>query len=141
MESRVVVREGRQEDLPFVFATWLRNYYAGSLFAKRIPKNVFFKSHHQILERLMQRGAKALVAALPEDPDTIIGYVVFETKPEVIHFAYVKGPFRRMGIGRELLAKTGLAVEKREVACSHWTFTLDELSQRIPKLQYNPYLM
>ena len=136
-QREVQVRPARGDDLPFVFATWLRSVHASSLFAKRIPRPVFFERHHAAIQRLLDRGAELSVACLKEDDGVVVGYLAREGK--LIHFVYVKGPFRRMGVARALLERAGLSPD--ECSCTHWTYQLDALAPKWPKLVYDPYRM
>lgn len=50
--------------------------------------------------------SSASIACSPEDPDVIVGYLVYE--PKTIHYVYVKEAFRKLGICRRLLVEAGL---------------------------------
>src|SRR5436309_249818 len=97
-------RPGTDADWPFVFATWLRCYRYSSAFAKPIPEEVFFRFHHAVIQRILSRGASLRIAHLADEPGVILGYLV--TEPGVVHFVYVKKPFRRNGIARSLFRGT-----------------------------------
>jgi GNAT superfamily N-acetyltransferase len=130
------LRPGGPDDLPFVFATWLRSYKRSSSFARRVPNDVFYKFHHQAIERILVRtSAQLRIAHAPDAPGVILGYAV--TEPGVVHFVYVKGDFRRFGIGSALLAH----VDVNACVFTHWTEGWDLLLKRWPQAQYNPYLI
>lgn len=139
MRLPITIREGAADDLDFIYSTWLKNYYSSSLFAKRTPRLIFFKKHHDVIDRLLERGAVVLVAAAEDDPNTIIGYLAYETEEPCVHFLYTKSSFRGFGVARALLEKSGLALNK--IKCSHWTFVVDELIKKHPQVVYDPYLM
>lgn len=106
----IATRPAVPADHAFVYATWLRAMKQGSMFGASISAPVFFEMHHHAIERLLKRGAMVTVAHPAGEPDTIIGYIVDERAKDVaiLHWVYVKGGFRRMGVGEALLAAVGL---------------------------------
>ncbi len=130
----VSVRVGTPEDLNFVFATWLRNYRHGSQFAKKISNDVFYRWHHKVIERIIERGAQIRIVHPAGDPGTILGYScieLFEERP-LVHFIYIKKAWRGMGLAKKLIWET-------EGYFSHMTDHLD--LNRHPSFHYNPYLI
>lgn len=128
------MRTGTSEDFSFVFATWLRSYKHSSHFAKRIPDRTFYVRHHAVIERILARGAELLVACPADAPETILGYLVREGA--TLHFLYVKGPFRRMGVAKALVG------EYRPEQFTHWTNDLDHVRKMVGEgVQYDPYLI
>src|SRR5690349_19040010 len=102
------IRPGNEGDVPFIFSTWLRNYYAdgeGERLKRRITKSVFMFGQHALIERLL-KSSHVAVACNPSDPAQIYGYAVGETKGDVaaLHYVYVKPPFRSLGVARQLVA-------------------------------------
>lgn len=147
---RIETRAAVPEDLAFVFSTWLNNFHHSSRFAKRINRRVFFAAHHLVIERLLARGAEVTIAHPPGDPGVIVGYLCVEHVPEgfgvagvevpetVLHFAYTKGPFRRMGVMRTLLGAA--RVDLNACAFTHLTDDGEALWNRFPGAVHVPYL-
>lgn len=154
----LTIRSETTDDLPFFYATWLDCYAGSSYFARKIPKRTFYAYHHQVIERILARHARVLVATSKDDPTTIFGYVVYETgapilttipdrftsEPKnvikqgpVIHFVYTRYPVRRRGIATRLLEATGLDLNTCQF--THWTYDADKLLPHWPGLSYNPY--
>lgn len=138
--EEIEVRLLSKEDLPFVFATWLKSYRASS-FARRIKKDVFFFWHHLVVERILARSSvKTIVACLKGHPDVIIGYLNFETvdkEPKIVHYCFVKESFRRMGIAKAMLTGTGI---RGHFYFSHWTYSLDPIVEKNQEgMIYDPY--
>lgn len=131
----------REKDVPFIMATWLRNYKNSSYFAKRISNSVYFNWHHKLLEALLKReSAEVIVAHPPGEPDVILGYMVTEMVggEQVIHYVYVKQVFRNMGIAKGMLEHSG--VELSGSFFSHWTYDLDSiLKTKTLSITYDPY--
>lgn len=123
---------GNEADHAFVYATWLRSYRQLSDFAKPIEKDVYFPHQHDRIQRLLERG-RLDVAVLDEQDGwhTVIGYCV--TDGLLLHWVYVKGTWRRMGIARALLASKSLQ------EFTHLTYDFDHLAKKHPQWKYNPY--
>lgn len=117
-----------------VYATWLRSYEASSLAAKNIPRDVFFAEHHKIIDAIMQRGASVRLAVLPDEPDVVLGWAVVEGP--LVHYVYIKPPFRRHGMATALLADV-----KKPFVYTHWTHVLRDLHAKLDGCVFNPYLL
>ena len=131
--SDYIIIPGTESARSLVYATWLRSYEASSLAAKHIPRDVFFAEHHKVIDRVLGRGASVRVAALPDEPDVILGWAV--TEGPVVHYVYVKPPFRKHGMATALLADA-----PRPFTFSHWTHVLRDLHPKMTGCVYNPYL-
>lgn len=145
------IRAATHDDRPLIFATWLRAYRHGSHFPRKIPESIFFEAHHDVVEELLDRSC-VRVATPPDDPDVILGWSALETleprpedptSPVVVHFCYVKPPFRRSGVARALLGATveGCQELGGTVFYSHETFALkvDRLAEIVGGWSFNPY--
>ena len=103
-----------------------------------IPPSLSLYYHDIILKKILT-NCTLLVACDPEDPDVIWGYVAFDPKDPVLHFVYVKGAFRRMGIGTRLLNEARLMLDE-PVIVSHRTEGLFKAWPNV-KWRWNPYRM
>ena len=131
MSANFVIATAGQEAHPLVFATLLKSYYHGSLWAKHVPRDVFFARHHAVVERLLA-SSSLRVAHLEDDPAVILGYAL--VAPPTLHYVYVKPSFRRFGIARALLAHV-----QRPFTYTHWTWIVRDLDKHLEKCIYNPY--
>lgn len=98
--EEISIRDLIPDDSAFIIDSWLRSYFGHSYFAQEIPKAVFFRSHCELIKKLILRGS-VKVAVKREDPDIILGYIAFEK--EKLHYIYIKESFRGFGICRKLL--------------------------------------
>lgn len=136
------VRQAREDDTNFLLATWLKSYRiiahddAINPVVSRIPGQTYFKGQELAIKRIL-KSAQVLIAHDREDPAFIYGYMVFE--PGKIHYAYVKGSFRRLGVATELLKESGLDTA-HALEFSHHTPDIYWIKQKLPTLTYNPYL-
>lgn len=139
MIDQTEVREARlSDDLNFLFSTWLLCYKHESYFAKRIRNRVYFPHHQAIINHIIRRpGVKTLLIHVRGEPNVYLGYLVAEPESQVIHFAFIKREFQRMGLFRKLVQAAGLNLERCQF--THWTFDVDSLIEKFPGLTYNPY--
>lgn len=131
----IAVRLARPADLAFIRNSWLRSYHEhGPL--NHVPNDVFFADagHWGVVDRCL-RGSATLVAYPLHDSDSILGWAC--AGPSVLHYTYVKAPFRRLGIARALLemAPGPLAT------CTHWTPVIRDWANRGRAYTFNPYLL
>lgn len=102
-ELPILLRPANAEDVGFIFNSWLKSF-RNSEYASEIPNEIYFSEHHKLIERLLQKY-EVIVAANPEDPSQIYGFICAGLTDGVftLHYVYVKHTFRRMGIGAALL--------------------------------------
>lgn len=144
---KVLIRPVETADVNFIFNSWLKSYRHGSYFAKKIRDTVFYKYHHMVCDAILRRPTtRVLMACDPEDPSVIYGYLVYEKLNTdlhnwgyVLHYAYVKSPFRKLGVGAELLKASEL--DPNRCALSHWTMDTDFIAKKFPEITYTPYLI
>lgn len=132
MTLTIAKREATQADIPFIFSSWL-NSYRNSIASRHITKTVYFEEHHKRIEVVAARSC-VIIAHDKDDPNQIFGWICVEPgNVPIIHYVYVKHPYRKLGIARSLLA---------EVPCDVYIFTHDSTAARTlkPGGVYNPYL-
>jgi hypothetical protein len=97
---KIVLRNFKKEDENFIYATYLRNRYYHAQNDTTLSKDTWMKAHHNRLEKMFQEAKVAIhIACLSDDPDTILGYRIFNDE----RFSYIKKDWR--GIGIEKLFK------------------------------------
>lgn len=106
LEGVVHYRDLEPGDVSFVLDSWIKSF-RDSPWAGVVPNHRFFDITHEVIEELLQRGAKVEVAAAKHDPTRILGWVCYEPVKggTAIHYLYVKDPFRLQGLGRSLLER------------------------------------
>ena len=110
-QHTVFYRPAEPADFEFIQAALLNHYYEESFWARRLTTRSFFDGHTPLVRALLQQAA-AVVACDSLDPSLLFGFVVFEpgggpVGSDVLDFLYVKKAFRKLGLGRRLLAATG----------------------------------
>lgn len=122
----VVIRDVEPGDWPFIDDSWVRSL---AFCQRERPARGWFDRLHLRIARLKERGAKFKIAVDPDDRDQILGWACAE-KP-VVHYCFVKLPFREQGIARQLLAELDMA-DSRHVLCSEWTTYASKIDRRHP---------
>lgn len=131
----VELRDFEEADKNFVYSTYLRGKYYGDFGGvKDIPKDIFMKNEHDVLEHVLERSTtKVTIACLKEDPSVIIGYSVASTSHPVLYWVFIKAAFRRIGIAKLLVPQP-----------IKFTTCLTRLGASIAKQKgviYDPYLL
>lgn len=101
-----VYRQPIQADHPFIYNSWLKSFRTYSSWATQVAPTIFFANHKMVIAKLLEE-AGVLVACNPDLPDQIFGYAVFTqtgSNVTVLHYVYVKHPFRKMGVAGGLVA-------------------------------------
>lgn len=130
----VAIRDHLPGDRSFILATWLRGAYYGDSWFSQIPKNIFMKHYHDILEKFLTNPSVSVkVACLRDDTDVILGYSVSRRLPDgegILDWIFVKSAWRQIGIGKSLLP-------------SNWTtathMTKLGKSLKPPTVVFNPF--
>lgn len=87
-------------DTGLVYSTWAKGFYYSGLFINPGPKKQWFAHYHAYVQRML-KDASVSVAALADDPSTIIGYSVINGT--TLEWIYVKELFRKQGIAKLLV--------------------------------------
>ena len=139
MKESVRLRTLIDDDLPFLFSSWLKSYRS-SHFAEKITNTIYFSDQHKLIEKLIG-DSKVVVACNGEDPSQVYGYIVGGEVDGIslLHFIYVKHTFRNMGIGKTLLDAVGHESDKAAVY-THHTRMSDKLASKY-NFVFHPYLL
>lgn len=122
---KTVIRDAEPTDYSFIMSTWLRGQYYGNTHYRSMDKDAFFTAWHMKVSIILSNHVSAKVMCLDEDPDTIIGYAVYNDN--MLHWVFVKRPFRKFGFAKELVP-TGIdivtSMTKMGKICmpESWTF-------------------
>jgi hypothetical protein len=134
MLNLVKVRDYLPEDKNFIYASWLRNLYYSDAGFKDVPKDVFMKNYHDILERILNSTAvKVKVACLNDDESVILGYSVLSEISPTLYWVFVKAAWRRIGIAKSLVPSDTKVV-------THLTAVGRSLIKKHPGVVYNPFI-
>lgn len=138
MDKPFVIRSAKPEDISFIYSSWLKSYKHGSSIGKSVRTSIFFNNYREIVDVLLERS-NILVACLPDSPDVILGYIVYESieSMHILHYAFVKESFRYLNICNFLVAEAKLPDGTNY---THHTFFLDKLnSKHLNQFVFNPF--
>lgn len=96
-----LIRDGKASDRAFIENSWRSTMLATSPQAMGADPKHFHAEMTRMFEHIFTH-ARVRVACDPQDPDTLVGFACF-TGPE-LHFVYVAGPFRKLGVVPMMLA-------------------------------------
>lgn len=141
MSSAAVIRRPVPSDVEYLLKTWGREHRRA--LPRALPDRLFYPEYQKIMYSLVSRSDARVICAA-EDPNYIIGFVIGSVVPEaqttVVHFAYVRAPFRRAGFVREALRDMGWQ-PGFEVVATHWCDYVDRFDLKALNLIYMPYAL
>lgn len=146
IKEQIVFRKFQESDREFVFNSWLRSY-RGSRFVRCLlldmDKETYYEEQHVLIEQLLDRETMvSCVVCNPEDHTHIYGYGFGEQVGgqygTVVHWMYLKKPFRGYGIATELLKK--LVEGQQTVHYTHHQPGVQDFFRKVCKGIYNPFL-
>ena len=143
-EIPIVLRPMAETDRAFVVNSWLLSFATpqrcGSCraeYPRTLRKATYYEEYHALVSQLLER-AVVTVACDVEHADQIYGWLCVEprSRANVVHYAFVKQPFRALGVLRRLVASLPAADGLV------YTFHSRAATTLAPKLgaQYNPFL-
>ena len=138
-QSNCRIRKAIDDDLPFIFNSWLKSYRF-SHFGEKITNTIYFEDQHKVIDKIL-KTSEVYVACNIEDPSQLYGYIAVgeEEGVFVLHFIYVKHTFRNMGIGKTLLDAVGHDSSNASVY-THHTKVAEKLSSKY-NFVFHPYLL
>lgn len=140
----VIYREFREDDEAFIFNSWLKSFQEGSRWASEIPPQIYFANHKKVVAQLL-KDSGIVIAANPESTDQIFGYGVYQPSTggvTVLHYIYVKHPYRKLGIGRDvvqMIRRLSNHDDALPMVASHIGSSWDAIREKW-NLVYNPYV-
>lgn len=117
----ITTRQAILSDEAFIFSSWLLGLYYGDSWYSKLDKDYFMKYYHKVIEQLLSTST-IKIACLKEDPNTIIGFSVFDE--DKLHWVTCKKDWRRIGVASLLVPreikvvthanKVGLEIAKKK---------------------------
>jgi GNAT superfamily N-acetyltransferase len=131
------IRLARPEDFNFVANSYLKSYRTAPE-TKPMINEVYFPEYKSRLEHMARTGT-ILVACAQDDEDQIFGYSIVGLVGQyaVLHYVYVKFPFRHVGIGKALTLAAVPGFAERTTVVTHQPRNWAATSTKY-KLIYDP---
>lgn len=129
----ITIRDFVPDDKPFILATWLKGLRYGNSWFLAIESKAYFNTYHSLLEALLQNPKTTVkIACLIEDPEVILGYVVFSGNR--LDWIFIKKAWRSIGLSKKLLPE-GIEV------VTHLTEIGKTVLAKYPNVVFNPFLL
>ncbi len=111
-----VIRPYLRTDREFVVDAWLNTARAASKDAVESDWDAFRTHYNKRIDSILDDSGTTVRIAAPEDDEvTVYGFLVLG--PKLLHMVFVKKPFRRQGIAKQLLA----GVDTTGATFTHWS--------------------
>jgi len=119
--SEILLRVGTNADVPFITNSWLKSYRSAD-FVRAMPDQQYYHFQHKLLEELLPESV-VKVACNAERNDQILGWICAQPTTEalIVHFVYVKQPFRGLGVARRLVTELLNDYGLTEIVFTHRT--------------------
>jgi hypothetical protein len=138
MSPPYVIRPMAPDDRARIADTWVHSYRASPLGRSMRPVD-YTSRMNQAIARILAREPTVTVAASSDEPETIWGWVCWEhretsdgfTMGHTLHYVWVSGAWRRLGIARDLL--TFSALVPNTLAVSHLSDRAARILAESPK--------
>jgi GNAT superfamily N-acetyltransferase len=139
------IRHQTEHDQSYILNTWLMNFRCSNHLERMIRHNVYFEEQTHLIQKILTKS-KVIVAVDLEHDSQIFGYLVYNevAHTKIIHYVYVKSPFRRLGIATALKDFVFGNVDdddgKYPILTTHYT-RMSPLLNIKWNLTFNPYLL
>lgn len=138
--KNISLREYEETDIPFIFKSWLVNFRASNYLEDIIDHDIYFEFHKRLVEKILSDSI-CLLAANPEDESQVFGYIAYRKIKglNILHYIYVKAPYRRLGIA-EFLLDFVFEKKRQTIVTTHYT-RMARVLRRKWNIVFNPYLL
>lgn len=115
-----------------VLATWLRGLKYGSDFFEMVDNEAYFTVYSKVILNLLKRpSTRVKLAVLSDEPDTVVGWSVFDGK--VVHFVFVRTKARKQGIAKSLVP------QEIDVVTHVTRIGKSIMKKNLSKTKFNPF--
>lgn len=137
MNPEIYIREAETKDLSFIKNSWEKSF---EKVMHAVPRESYHRGQQKLMNRLISKSF-CYVSCSHEDLNQIFGWMLFEKIKDIgiLHYIYVKHPYRRYGIGSALYQ---MLERDKAYPCiaSHRTLYLDHIKDKW-NVTFNPYIL
>lgn len=125
-------RKIETDDTSLIYSAWLKSY-RGLPYGRTMTTSIFFDGHKKVVEGILD-VSEVLLAVNPEDHAEVYGFICYNN--DMLHYAYTKYKYRKLGIATSLMNKVGGIAQF--TLTSHLPRNWSEIFTKYG-LAYNPY--
>jgi len=143
MTQEFEIRSANPGDIAFIYDTW-KNSFRYDKVTPGIRNFIYYPEQTAVMDAILNDDrTKVSVVCKKDESFVVFGYMVYQPKPAILHYIYIKEPFQKLGLAKALFAQGfGPEVGKTEnLQCSHKTKKVSDLFSTNDRLIYNPYLI
>ena len=136
----VEIREAYPSETNFIYHSWIKSGFRSRVY-EMIAKEIYTNAQHDVITHVLAR-ANVIVAQELNKPENIYGYLIYQYVDGVfvVHYAYTKQIFRRLGVLASLLKAAGFDSKSNMGFYTHSTKAAYDIETRL-NMFYNPYLI
>ncbi len=135
-----ILRDMTEDDRAFLYNSFLKSYHCTTPI-KYTPHILYYGPQSTIIDYLTDHS-NVLIACFPEEPDQIIGYIIYDNTDEafILHYIYIKNMYRWKNIASSIISQLS---NKSLIIATHINDNFDELKHKIPhtRVAYDPFLI
>lgn len=98
--DNMIIRRHKKDDENFILNSWLKSARKHTEFYS-VSNEIYFKEYAVIIQNYLT-SCECFVLCDLLDQNNIYGYIVFDSEKKLIHFVYIKFPFRKFGFAKKL---------------------------------------
>ena len=140
MSAALGYRPATADDRRFVADSWIRSYRTAHAAGMILYDDWPIVMERSIRRVIAREGCRVVVAYRPGETDRnadLYGWIAAEPEARLVHYAYVKKNFRRLGIARGLFRAVGIDPRSRfDHTCK--TEVLGDLRRAFPGARWRP---
>lgn len=123
-DELILIRPVTKSDLGFVVRTWIESLRYGNDLFREIPEHTLFENYKKFIGQIIEKPSTVItIASLRDEPGLIIGFAVGQGT-NILHYVYVREPWRKLGLARDLVPRetkyvthltfTGMAIKRKK---------------------------
>lgn len=99
----IELRLFESSDFNFIKNSYMKSYRNSNL-TRYVNQIVYNKYQSKLFDSIV-RTANILIACNSSDSYQILGYIIYDNSKKIIHYVYVKNPFRKNHIAKRLIER------------------------------------
>jgi len=112
----IELRLMQDADFNFIKNSYMKSY-RNSYLSKHVKPNLYNNYQSTLFDRLMA-DSSVLIACNPSESYQILGYAIYNNAKKLLHYVYVKNPYRKNKIAKRLVERI---VDSHSFEISHLT--------------------